>query len=138
MTVCRYQECFDLYREVLKNTSDDFETERLTNLAAVAVHLGKSAKLADSEETYELCYNKACRLLTQGKWLEAELALKRSVEMCTKFLAEEEEEEASQEDIDRETGIILVQLGFAYQMQGREREAQAVYNQVSKICSVSA
>lgn len=72
-------------------------------------------------------YNKACHLLAQSKWKEAERHLVRALKMCTEFLEEEEE---SQEDIDKETGIIRVQLGFAAQMAGREKEAQAAYNQV--------
>ena len=43
------------------------------------------------------------------------------------------EDEADDEEIERETGIIRVQIGFAIQMQGsRDREAQAIYNSVLK------
>ena len=38
----RYKECMSVYRDIIKNTSvgeDDFEFERMTNLAAVVVHL---------------------------------------------------------------------------------------------------
>ncbi len=83
----------------------------------------------EEDETYELVYNKACHLLAQSKWAEAEKCLQKSLKMCTEFLQEEEE---SQEDIDKETGIIQVQIGFCMQVQGREKEAQTIYNQVLK------
>ncbi len=69
----RYEECFDLYRDLIKNTSDDFELERLTNLEAVAVNLATSGSAGqrpkpkiNEEDSYELCYNKACHLLALG------------------------------------------------------------------------
>ena len=41
------------------------------------------------------------------------------------------QEEADDEEIEQETGIIRVQIGFAIQMQGsRDREAQTIYNSV--------
>jgi len=43
-----------------------------------------------------------------------------------------QEEGESEEDVERELGVIQVQLGFALQMQGRDKEAQALYNQVLK------
>lgn len=131
----RYEECFNVYREIVKNTSmdDDFQSERLTNMSAAAVHYSKSNfdTGSSAEDSYELTYNHACALLAQGKWLEAENALKKAQEMA-EALIKEEEEEADVEDIDRECGIIRVQLGFALQMQGKEREAQTLYNNVLK------
>ncbi len=35
----RFEDCFSLYRELIRNTSDDFEMERLTNLSAVSSYL---------------------------------------------------------------------------------------------------
>ena len=57
-----------MYRDIIKNTSDDFETERLTNLSASAVHCLEKPDMIDSieDDTYELCYNKACQLMTEG------------------------------------------------------------------------
>ena len=60
----QYEESYTLYRDLLKNSSDDFEQERLTNLQAAAVFV-KSANAANEseDETYELCYNRGCQLL---------------------------------------------------------------------------
>lgn len=35
----RYEECFDVYRDIIKNTEDDYEDERETNLSAVIANL---------------------------------------------------------------------------------------------------
>ncbi len=37
-----YEECLALYRDLVKNTSDDFEMERLTNLSAVSSYLSQN------------------------------------------------------------------------------------------------
>ena len=48
--------------------------------------------------------------------------------MCKDFM---KKEEADDDEIEQETGIIRVQIGFAIQMQGfRDREAQTIYNSV--------
>ena len=48
--------------------------------------------------------------------------------MCKDFM---KREEADDDEIEQETGIIRVQIGFAIQMQGsRDREAQTIYNSV--------
>jgi len=47
--------------------------------------------------------------------------------VAKKFLQEEGEE-----DIEEETGIIRVQLGFVMQQLGKEKEAATIYNQVLK------
>ena len=59
-----------------------FQTERMTNLSAVAANLKKETKLPssdDSEETFEMKYNRACYLLAQGRWEEAEKVKKNNV-----------------------------------------------------------
>lgn len=34
----RYNECYNVYRDIIRTTSDDFDVERETNIAAVAVN----------------------------------------------------------------------------------------------------
>ena len=52
----------------------------------------------------------------------------KSEQMCKDFM---KQEEADDDEIEQETGIIRVQIGFAIQMQGsRDREAQTIYNSV--------
>merc|ERR1712141_703111 len=96
----QYEESYAVYRDLLKNSSDDFEQERLTNLQASAVFV-QNAPVADEsqDESYELCYNRGCQLLSRKKWQEAE-------KMCGDMM---KEEEADDDEIERETGIIRVQ-----------------------------
>ena len=61
-----------------------------------------------------------------GELGKAETALKKAEEVAKKFLQEEGEE-----DIEEETGIIRVQLGFVMQQLGKEKEAATIYNQVT-------
>lgn len=123
----KFEESYSVYKDLLKNTSDGFEQERLTNLQAAAVYV-ESADLNHEEETYEMVYNQACKLLAEENWAEAEEALNKAVQMCKEIMKEEDAEE---EEIERETGIIRVQIGFAIQMQGgRDKEAQNIYNSV--------
>lgn len=35
----RFEDCFDSYRDIIKNTNDDYEDERAANLSAVAANL---------------------------------------------------------------------------------------------------
>lgn len=38
MFFSRYNECYAVYRELLRSTADDLDMERSTNMAAVQVH----------------------------------------------------------------------------------------------------
>ena len=51
----------------------------------------------------------------------------KAEKVARKFL---EEDEAGEDEIEEETGIIKVQLGYVMQRQGRDKVAQVVYNQV--------
>jgi len=137
----RFEECFLVYKDIIKNTdaNDEFETERMTNLMAASVMAvteateknsnGKyNVPVDDEHETYEIVYNSACKLLAEGHWADAEIALERAAKICKEYLLQEEEED--EEEIEKETGIIRVQLGYVAQMQGKEREAQTIYNAV--------
>merc|ERR1712227_75910 len=60
-----YGECLSVYRDLVRNTQDDYEEERETNMSAVLAALQlKSAEpvagLGLRTDTYELAYNNAC------------------------------------------------------------------------------
>lgn len=125
-----YDTCFQLYRNIIKNSTDDFETERRTNFSAVAAQLGDSANIVtDDPETYELRYNSGCGLAAVGEYDRAEVELVEAEVQARKFLADEGE---AAEDIEEEVGIIRVQLGYVMQKLGKEKEAQNIYNSVLK------
>jgi signal recognition particle subunit SRP72 len=129
-----YDDCFNLYKDIIKNSSDDYEEERTTNLSAVVANLsieGTDKKLPDlGENTYELVYNNACALTGTGNFAEAEKRLKISEKMCRDFL--EEDESMTEEDIQNELAIIRVQLAYCLQQQGRNKEASAIYAETLK------
>ncbi|XP_057340961.1 signal recognition particle subunit SRP72 [Microplitis mediator] len=135
----KYEDCFAVYRDIIKNSNDEYEDERETNLAAVIVNLVAEGSKLDvpqlREDTYELTYNAACRLIEQGSngdrvvLAEAEKKLRAAEKLCKEAL----EEDATENEIDNEVGIIRVQLGYCLQLQGREKEAQALYMNVLKM-----
>lgn len=135
----KYEECFAVYRDIIKNSNDDYEEERETNLAAVVGNLateGSDLEIPSlREHSYELAYNAAYRLLAQGSrddravLIEAEKKLRTAEKMCREGL---EEEGASDDEIENELGVIRVQLGYCLQLQGREKEAQALYTAALK------
>lgn len=56
--------------------------------------------------------------------------MKSSEKMCREFL--EEDESMTEEDIQNELAIIRVQLAYCLQMQGRNKEASAIYAETLK------
>ncbi|XP_075223088.1 signal recognition particle 72 isoform X2 [Lycorma delicatula] len=129
----RYDDCFDVYRDIIKNTTDDYEDERETNLSAVVANMtieGTNKQIPElREQTYELAYNAACRLIGRGQYLEAERKLKVAEKLCREVM---EEDAVPEEDVEEELGIIRVQQAYCIQMQGREKEAQAIYTATLK------
>ncbi|PIK33270.1 putative signal recognition particle subunit SRP72 [Apostichopus japonicus] len=99
-----YSECLDIYKDLIKNSSEDPGL---------------------SEENYELSFNKASLLAGKGKFKEALEELDHAEELCKEGLDEEDDEEA-------ELGIIRVQRGYVLQLMGKTDKAMALYNQVVK------
>ena len=71
-----YEECLDTYRDLVKNTQDEYEEERETNFSAVlaalqATEIDEVPDLGLRTDTYEMSYNRACYLIGQGKMQEA-------------------------------------------------------------------
>ncbi|XP_016960857.1 signal recognition particle subunit SRP72 [Drosophila biarmipes] len=123
----RYDECLDSYRDIIKNTSDEYEDERRTNLSAVAANLAvdQDKEVPEvPEDTYEQYFNSACIQANRQKYAEAERKLRTSEKLCREFL---EEEGASEEEILEEVDVIRVQLAYVLQLQGKIKEAGTIY-----------
>lgn len=106
----RFEDCLSSYRDLIKNTQDEYDDERLTNMSAVVANLADGGASAAGkvlpdlrEDTYELTYNKACALAGERKFSDAEKKLRTSEKMCREFL---EEDGATEEDIQTEIAII--------------------------------
>lgn len=150
-----YQECFEAYNHIIKNTDDDYDVERRTNLAAVRanleVHTNQNKLIKDNinEEkqskqlstelpdatTYEQYFNYACLLCNQGNYIEAEKKLRQCEKLCREFLANEEDDDeattsALDNDIREELAVIEVQIAYCLQKQGKIDQAAEIYIQI--------
>ncbi|KAK7588106.1 hypothetical protein V9T40_005351 [Parthenolecanium corni] len=132
----RYEECYQTYREIIKQSHDDYEDERLSNLLAVVASLAATQQLNKSEtpqqaeHTYELLYNTACRLAAEGLYIEAKVKLQAAEKLCRSSL---EEDGLTEDEILDELAIIKTQIGYCLQKLGKEKEAQAIYNSILKL-----
>lgn len=52
----RYEECFDAYRDIVKNTDDDYEEERTTNLSAVVANLSIEGSVSNLFFSHIKCH----------------------------------------------------------------------------------
>ncbi|XP_030621752.1 signal recognition particle subunit SRP72 isoform X1 [Chanos chanos] len=132
----RFDECKEVYKDLIRNSQDEYEEERKTNLAAVlaAQSTWEKAQPEDlglPETTYELCYNAACTLIGQGQLTEAMNKLRQAEELCRMSLAEDSD--VTEEDIESELAIIHSQMAYVMQLQGRTEDALQLYNQVIKL-----
>ncbi|GAB6018772.1 hypothetical protein CHUAL_000440 [Chamberlinius hualienensis] len=132
----KYDECYELYRDVIKNSQDDNDVERSTNFAAVLAYY-KSTKLSQEEitnatrgDTYELAYNRSCVLISQEKYTEAEETLVEAEDLCKKSF--DDDEDVAEDDIDAELEIIRIQSGYCKQILGKKNEASQLYGHVLK------
>ncbi|XP_077433843.1 signal recognition particle subunit SRP72 [Vanacampus margaritifer] len=132
----RYDECKSVYKDLIRNSQDEYEEERKTNLAAVmaAVSQWEKAPLEDlglPESTYELCYNASCVLIGQGQLTAAYNKLQQAEELCRQSLADDSD--ITEEDVESELAVIHSQMAYVIQLQGRTDEALQLYNQVIKL-----
>ncbi|XP_048451829.1 signal recognition particle subunit SRP72 isoform X2 [Rhincodon typus] len=132
----RYEDCLSVYRDLIRNSQDEYEEERKTNLSAVVAALSIWENsfpddLGLPETAYELCYNAACTLIGEGKLPQAMIKLQKAEELCRQSYSEDTD--ISDEEIDAELAIIHAQLAYVMQLQGRSDDALQLYNQVIKL-----
>ncbi|XP_061896020.1 signal recognition particle subunit SRP72 [Entelurus aequoreus] len=132
----RYDECKSVYKDLIRNSQDEYEEERKTNLAAVVAATSQWGntpleELGLPDSTYELCYNTACSLIGQFKLTEAYNKLQKAEKLCRISLADDTD--ITEEDIESELAVIHSQMAYVMQLQGRTEEALQLYNQVIKL-----
>ncbi|XP_037234941.1 signal recognition particle subunit SRP72 [Falco biarmicus] len=132
----RYDDCLAAYRDLIRNSQDEYEEERKTNLSAVVAAQSTWEKVMPEdlglrEATYELCYNSACALIGQGKLNEAMKKLQKAEDLCRQSLSEDSD--VTEEDIEAELAIIHGQMAYIMQLQGRTEDALQLYNQIIKL-----
>uniref|UniRef100_G3RBQ1 Signal recognition particle subunit SRP72 n=1 Tax=Gorilla gorilla gorilla TaxID=9595 RepID=G3RBQ1_GORGO len=90
----RYDECLAVYRDLVRNSQDDYDEERKTNLSAVVAAQSNWEKVVPEnlglqEGTHELCYNTACALIGQGQLNQAMKILQKAEDLCRRSLSED-------------------------------------------------
>ncbi|XP_037115959.1 signal recognition particle subunit SRP72 [Syngnathus acus] len=132
----RYDECKSVYTDLIRNSQDEYEEERKTNLGAVmaAMSQWEMAPVEDlglPQSTYELCYNASCMLIGQGQLTAAYKKLQQAEDLCRLSMADDSD--ITEEDIESELAVIHSQMAYVMQLQGRTDEALQLYNQVIKL-----
>ncbi|XP_022361675.1 signal recognition particle subunit SRP72 isoform X2 [Enhydra lutris kenyoni] len=93
----RYDECLVVYRDLVRNSQDDYDEERKTNLSAVVAAQSNWEKVVPEnlglqEGTHELCYNAACALIGQGQLSQAMKILQKAEDLCRRSLSEDSDQ----------------------------------------------
>uniref|UniRef100_A0A8C6G2U8 Signal recognition particle subunit SRP72 n=1 Tax=Moschus moschiferus TaxID=68415 RepID=A0A8C6G2U8_MOSMO len=93
----RYDECLAVYRDLVRNSQDDYDEERKTNLSAVVAAQSNWEKVVPEnlglqEGTHELCYNTACALIGQGQLSQAMRILQRAEDLCRRSFSEDSDQ----------------------------------------------
>uniref|UniRef100_A0A8D1HPW9 Signal recognition particle subunit SRP72 n=1 Tax=Sus scrofa TaxID=9823 RepID=A0A8D1HPW9_PIG len=132
----RYDECLAVYRDLVRNSQDDYDEERKTNLSAVVAAQSNWEKVVPEnlglqEGTHELCYNTACALIGQGQLNQAMKILQKAEDLCRRSFSEDSD--GAEEDPQAELAIIHGQMAYILQLQGRTEEALQLYNQIIKL-----
>nr|XP_002130413.1 signal recognition particle subunit SRP72-like [Ciona intestinalis] len=131
----QYSEALIVYKNLIKECSDDYEEERMTNISAVHAALssfdGVKTEMGFPIETYEQLYNKGCWLLGQDKVEEGRVTLVEAERVCREMF--EDDPDVAEDEVDGEVSVIRVQLAYALQLQGKTDEALTIYNQVIRL-----
>ena len=99
------KKCSSVCRDIRPGQS--FGSQKKVNVSSVTAQLGDSARTMDTRESYEKTYNTGCNYDNVGDLTSTE--------------------KAARED---KVGIIKVQRVYVTKRQGRDKEAQTIYNQM--------
>ncbi|KAK4473714.1 hypothetical protein MN116_003058 [Schistosoma mekongi] len=119
-------------RTVIRNSRDDYNEERLTNLTAVAAaescFSNNSLDLDVNPQMYEGKFNLACYHLGRGDCQLASELLGDAENTCNLSLSEDPE--ITEEEKNEELAPIRVQQAYILQLSKRDEEANQVYQSV--------
>lgn len=130
-----YEESYELYKNLIKQTADEYDDERKTNFIANIANLVFNEKVIDissfcpdrsTVESYEILFNTACYLMYSQNFGEAELFLNDAERCCVESF----DEDTPQEDIDSELNVIKTQLACCKHFQKKESQALNIYRGV--------
>uniref|UniRef100_G1N8W6 Signal recognition particle subunit SRP72 n=1 Tax=Meleagris gallopavo TaxID=9103 RepID=G1N8W6_MELGA len=136
----RYDECLAAYRDLIRNSQDEYEEERKTNLSAVVAAQSTWERVMPVSEllTYSIAFHNATEILdsasardTRKHLLNFILLFVFLLELCRQSLSEDSD--VTEEDIEAELAIIHGQMAYIMQLQGRTEDALQLYNQIIKL-----
>ena len=114
----KYDKSYELFQDIISQSSDDYGEERLANAMAAAAmgqQTGTVTHFNVHETTYEQCFNSACYFLAVNNGTQAEKMLVMAEKKCRDSL---QEDDYTEEEIAEEVCVIKLQLGCAYLVQG--------------------
>ncbi|VDM57345.1 unnamed protein product [Angiostrongylus costaricensis] len=120
----RFQEALEIFRDLFRNHSDDYDDERKANYLAVVAQLEAMGMKQVGFTLRHQLYNSACQLIEAGNY---ELALKnldKSIALCRETLSEEGLDE---EEVEDELAVLCVQRAYVLHKLGRKNEAIELY-----------
>ncbi|CAD5229730.1 unnamed protein product [Bursaphelenchus okinawaensis] len=133
----RYEEAYEVYRKLCREGGDGFDELRRANMLAVLGQMQQSGQKktepsTSGVDTYEQLYNHACHLIACEKYDDARKALDKAIDLCREFLTEDG---ASEDEIDDEIAVFLVQKAFILHATGNVAEAINLYKKVQEMKS---
>lgn len=133
-----YAACLSVYRALLDEMTEEEGSyyEVLANYNAVKASmltakgtLDDKHSIEENVETYELAYNSACGQIALGNLSKAQSLLESAKKICRDSMVKEEYTEA---DIEQELAVIVVQLAYVHQLQGKTEQAIELYQSIAK------
>ncbi|KAJ3410311.1 hypothetical protein HDV05_003891 [Chytridiales sp. JEL 0842] len=128
-----YEQAYCFYKqhkheECLKVIDDARQSKSGFTSSAAWDHLEMQVEYnAETFDKYEAIYNTAYALIGERNWTQAEELLLIAKQRCQQALLEGDEE------VQAEMAIIIAQLAYVLQMQGRIDEASALYQNVLEL-----
>lgn len=131
----KFEECYDLYKSLVKQTADEYDDERKTNYTANIAQLASHGQIIDissfcpernSAESYEILFNTACYLLYLHQYDEAEAYLSEAEKQCIDSF----DDDTPQDEVDSELNVIKTQLACCKHLQKKESQALNIYSGV--------
>ncbi|VDP12897.1 unnamed protein product [Soboliphyme baturini] len=121
-----YDECYRLYKDLVKNSADEFDNEREANLLAVCAQLRYSNEhqpevQSVAADSFEQLYNNACGLIAAKEYAEALNVLGEAEVKYNSSISNQEDH------TDDELTTIKLQKAYCLHMLKQVEEASKIY-----------
>ncbi|KAH7724737.1 TPR Domain containing protein [Aphelenchoides avenae] len=130
----RFQDALEAYTKLIRSHSDEYDETRRANLVAVVSQLESLGVRQEPQadlDTFEQLYNGACHLIECERYSEAVALLDKAqgklLHVKSTILTTLVEDGLTDEEIEEELAIILIQKAFSLQKLGKPDEALKIY-----------